>query len=135
MVAADTIENSPENQIAFAAVFVEMLSADAEYALRAAGLERERCYAATLRFAAEDFCAAANIPIAERKRDSSELDPAPEHALSLAGNVAVTCFELATFAAREAANPYIRRVADKCATFALLLSRAIKGSLPLRHDA
>lgn len=132
MVSADTIT---EHQIAFAAIFVEMFSADAEYALRAAGLERERCYAATLRFAAEDFCAAANIPIAERKRGSSERDPAPEHALSLAGNAAIACYTLATFAAFETTNPYIRRVADKCVTFALLLSRAIRESLPLRRDA
>lgn len=137
-VAVDMIENSSGNRIAFAAVFVEMFSADAECALRTAGLERERCCASVLRFAAEDFCAAASVPIAERERDSSccslSPDAARERALSLAKNTAITCFELAMFVTLETDNPCVRRAADNCATLSQVLLRAVEPQ-PQRDNA
>lgn len=136
MVATAMLENSSENQVAFAAVFIEMFSADAECALDAAGLERERCYAATLHFAAEDFCAAASVPVAARNR-APRRDDLPENArdlaLRLARNAAITCSELAMFAALESDNPSIRAFADKCTTFSYLLLNAVD-SYPQRYN-
>lgn len=126
------VANTPDNRIAFAAIFIESFSADAEAALLVANLPRERAYATALHNAATDFCAVVNAQPTVSERSSSQGLCAPNdvrsRALSLASGAAKACSELALAAALDTDFVPVRNAANRCCELAILLLRTLRES-------